>query len=95
MSTVIVAGLGDFKNKQALLLFTAMGAGVSILLFALSPWFVVSLALSALVGAALMSYDATMGTMLQLLTTDAVRGRVLGLYGLTFGFTRWEGLYRG
>ena len=95
VSTVIVAGLGDFKNKQVLLLLTAMGAGVSILLFALSPWFVVSLALSALVGAALMSYDATMGTMLQLLTTDAVRGRVLGLYGLTFGFTPLGGFIEG
>lgn len=94
-STVIVAGLGDFKNKQALLMFTAMGAGISILLFALSPWFAVSLALSALVGATLMSYDATMGTMLQLLTTDAVRGRVLGLYGLTFGFTPLGGFIEG
>ncbi len=94
-STVIVAGLGDFKNKHALLMFTAMGAGISILLFALSPWFAVSLALSALVGATLMSYDAAMGTMLQLLTTDAVRGRVLGLYGLTFGFTPLGGFIEG
>ncbi len=94
-STVIVAALGDFRNKQALLIFTAMGAGVSILLFALSPWFAVSLALSALVGATLMSYDAAMGTMLQLLTTDAVRGRVLGLYGLTFGFTPLGGFIQG
>ena len=95
VSTVIVAGLGDFKNKQALLLFTAMGAGLSILLFALSPWFAVSLALSVMVGATLMSYDAAMGTMLQLLTTDAVRGRVLGLYGLTFGFTPLGGFIQG
>ena len=95
VSTVIVAGLGDFKNKQALLIFTALGAGLSVLLFALSPWFAVSLALSALVGATLMSYDAAMGTMLQLLTTDAVRGRVLGLYGLTFGFTPLGGFIQG
>ena len=95
VSTVIVAALGDFRNKQALLIFTAMGAGLSILLFALSPWFAVSLALSALVGATLMSYDATMGTILQLLTTDAVRGRVLGLYGLTFGFTPLGGFMQG
>ncbi len=95
VSTIIVAALGDFRNKQALLIFTAMGAGLSILLFALSPWFAVSLALSALVGATLMSYDAAMGTMLQLLTTDAVRGRVLGLYGLTFGFTPLGGFIQG
>ncbi len=95
VSTVIVAALGDFRNKQALLIFTAMGAGVSILFFALSPWFAVSLALSALVGATLMAYDAAMGTMLQLLITDAVRGRVLGLYGLTFGFTQLGGFIQG
>ncbi|MSQ22192.1 MAG: MFS transporter [Dehalococcoidia bacterium] len=95
VSTVAVAGLGDFKNKGALLVAGAGLAGVAILLFALSPWYPVSLGLAAVIGATLMAYDATMGTALQLLSSDAVRGRVLGMYGLTFGFTPLGGLLSG
>jgi len=42
-----------------------------------------------------MSYDASMGSLLQLLCTDEIRGRVLGLYGLTFGFTPLGGFFMG
>ena len=51
--------------------------------------------MAGLVGGALVAYDATMGTMLQLLSTDAMRGRILGLYGLTFGFTPVGGFVGG
>jgi hypothetical protein len=95
LSTIVVAGLGDFKNKGLLLLVTAAGSGVFILLFAASPWYPASLVFVAGVSACLMAYDATMGTMLQFLSTDAVRGRILGLYGLTFGFTPVGGFLAG
>ena len=95
MSTLGVAALGDFKNKGMLLVVTAASAGVFILLFAASPWYPASLVLVAGVGASLMAYDATMGTLLQLLSTDAVRGRIMGLYGLTFGFTPVGGFLAG
>lgn len=95
VSTLVVAGLGDFKNKLGLLLFTAGAAGISVLFFGLSPWYLVSLCLSALASGALMAYDVTMGTLLQILSTDAVRGRIMGLYGLTFGFTSVGGLLVG
>ena len=95
VSTIAVAGLGDFKNKGGLLVATAATTGLSVILFGLSPWYVVSLGLVAVVGGALMSYDVTMGTLLQLLSSDAVRGRVMGLYGLTFGFTSVGGFLAG
>lgn len=95
VSTLVVAGMGDFKNKDGLLVTNAAAAGVFLLLFAISPWYLVSLGLVAVVGASLMAYDVTMGTLLQLLSSDAVRGRVLGLYGLTFGFTSVGGFLAG
>ena len=49
----------------------------------------------ALAGGALMAYDVTMGTMLQLLSHDEMRGRVMGVYGLTFGFTPVGGFLAG
>ncbi len=95
LSTIAVAGLGDFRNKSGLLVAMAACSGLILVLFAFSPWFVVSLIAVAAVGASLMAYDVTMGTMLQILATDALRGRVLGLYGLTFGFTPVGGFVAG
>ena len=95
LSTLAVAGLGDFKSKGALLTGAAFCAGVSLVLFAFSPWFAVSLVTVALAGGALMAYDVTMGTMLQLLSPNEMRGRVMGVYGLTFGFTSVGGFLAG
>ena len=95
MSTFVVASLGDFRHKGALLAVTAGASGLSLVFFALSPWFVVSLVAVTMVGGSLMAYDVTIGTVLQLMIPDAMRGRVLGLYGLTFGFTPVGGFLAG
>lgn len=95
LSTLIVASLGDFRRKGLLVTVTALGAGVFLGAFAFSPWFLVSLVTVALAGGCLMAYDVTMGTMLQLLSKDDMRGRVLGVYGLTFGFTPIGGFLAG
>ncbi|MBI4312139.1 MAG: MFS transporter [Chloroflexi bacterium] len=95
VSNLGVAALGDFKAKTKLLAGTALAAGASLVLFALSGWYGVSVVLAGVVGAALMAYDVTMNTVLQLLVTDEVRGRVMGIYGLTFGFTPIGGFLSG
>ena len=87
ISTIFVASLGDFKYKPHLLLFSAICVGVSLMIFAFTDFIILSFILSFIIGAFLMSYDASMGSLLQLLCTDEIRGRVLGLYGLTLGFT--------
>lgn len=94
-SNLGVAAVGDYQGKGKLLAGAALIAGVSLLLFALSPWFALSTLLVGMVGAALMAYDVTLVTVLHLLVTDDVRGRVMGLYGLTFGFTPIGGLIAG
>jgi MFS family permease len=94
-SNLGVAAMGDYQGKGKLLAGTALIAGVSLLLFALSPWFALSTVLVGVVGAALMAYDVTLVTILHLLVTDDVRGRVMGIYGLTFGFTPIGGLIAG
>jgi MFS family permease len=95
LATLAVASLGDFKNKGALLSVTACCAGISLVLFAFSPWFAVSLVMVALAGGFLMAYDVIMGTMLQLISRNDMRGRVMGVYGLTFGFTPVGGFFTG
>ena len=95
LSTLVVAGLGDFKSKGALLTGTSLCTGISLVLFAFSWWFPLSMVMVALVGASIMAYDVTMGTMLQLISHDDMRGRVMGVYGLTFGFTPVGGFFAG
>ena len=95
MGALTVASLGDFRWKGPLMMITAGMAGLFLLLFALSPWFAVSLVLVACVGASLMTFDATIATLLQLLSSDVMRGRIMGLYALTFGFTPLGGFLAG
>ena len=95
VSTLLVAFLGDFKYKSLLLVITAIFSGVGLVLFAFSSWFILSTILVAWVGGSLMAYDVTMGTMIQLSSKEEMRGRVLGVYGLTIGFTPVGGFFMG
>ncbi|MQG50805.1 MAG: MFS transporter [SAR202 cluster bacterium] len=95
ISTILVASLGDFKYKPHLLLVSALCVGVSLTVFAFTEFIILSFILSFIIGAFLMSYDASMGSLLQLLCTNEIRGRVLGIYGLTFGFTTLGGFFLG
>ena len=95
VTTFTVASFGDFRAKFLVLALGAVGAGMFLLLFALSPWYATSLVLAAFIGAGLAAYDTTLGTMLQLFSRNEMRGRVLGLYSLTFGFMPVGGLVSG
>ena len=95
VATVIMAALSESRSKGLLLAIAGGSAGASLFFFGLSSWYTASLFLAALVGLCLTSYDATMGAMLQLLSIDRMRGRILGLYSLTFGFTPVGGFVSG
>lgn len=93
--TIVVGGLGEVRGKWSMLATASGGAGVALLLFAVSPWFATSLVLAGAIGLALVVYDATIATLLQLVSAEALRGRILGMYGLTWGFTPLGGFIAG
>jgi predicted MFS family arabinose efflux permease len=95
VGTLGVASLGDFKRKGSLLIAVTGAAGAALVVFAFSPWYALSLALSLFMGAALTTYDVLMHALFQLMTSDAVRGRVFSLYVLTFGFSQLGGFLAG
>ncbi|MBP7693960.1 MAG: MFS transporter [Anaerolineales bacterium] len=95
LGTALLAGLGDIRRKGALLWGGTVAAGGLLIAFAYSPWYPLSLAISAALGLLLANYDALMQAVVQLLTPDAVRGRILSLYVLTFGFTSLGGYVAG
>jgi MFS family permease len=93
--TLLLASRGDIRRKGHWLWSVTIMAGGGLIAFALSPWYALSLVLSALLGGLLAAYDALIQTIVQLLAPDAVRGRILSLYTLTFGFASVGGSVAG
>jgi predicted MFS family arabinose efflux permease len=81
---LIVAALGNVRNKGriALLMLIAMGATMGG--FALSKNLVLSSVLLFLAGAALIAAFAMISSLVQLITADEMRGRVMSVYNVAF-----------
>ncbi|MGH2372081.1 MAG: MFS transporter [bacterium] len=90
-ATLAIAGRRRFADEQRVVTATAFGFGVFVALFGLSPWFPLSLVLAVVFGAFAAVYDAAMATVLLMLSSDAMRARVQGLYNSTIGFNQVSG----
>jgi MFS family permease len=71
-----VRGLGRWVS------FASLGFGVSMILFALSRWFLLSAALLVPVGFSMMLQMASSNTLIQTMAPDALRGRVMAVYSM-------------
>jgi predicted MFS family arabinose efflux permease len=81
---LIVAAMGNIRNKGrvALLMLICLGAGISG--FALSTSLALSCILLFLSGAALIGAFAMISSLVQLLTSNQMRGRVMSVYNVAF-----------
>jgi len=95
LATMLVARRVELRHLGTVVVGASIGFGAFIVLFALSPWFALSLVLIAVVGFMGTAYDTTMSTSFQVGVDDAMRGRVLGLYSATFGLSSVGGLCIG
>lgn len=95
LGTALLAGLSHIGRKGALLWGGVMTGALLLTAFAYSPWYPLSLVLSVGLGFWLAGYDALMQVMIQLLTPDAVRGRIFSLYVLSYGFASLGGYLAG
>ncbi len=86
IGAMALALLGDFKRKGSLLLVITMGYGLGLLGVALSPSFLIAIALVTLVGAMAATFDAMEWTLLQVNVPDDMRGRVIGSWVFAIGF---------
>jgi Bacterial protein of unknown function (DUF894). len=79
-----VAGKGNISNKGrfALIMLIALGAGIAG--FSLSKLLPLSYVMLALVGASMMAVFATVTSLVQLITTNEMRGRVMSVYNFAF-----------
>ena len=82
--SLIVAGLGNISYKGRLALSTLISLGVGIIGFSSSHWLPFSYAMLVLVGASMMAVFATVNSLVQLITTNEMRGRVMSVYNCAF-----------
>jgi predicted MFS family arabinose efflux permease len=84
LGSLTVAGLGNIRNKGQVALITLVFLGGAIVVFSFSRVLPVSYVMLLLVGAAMMVVFATVTSLVQLITTNEMRGRVMSVYNCAF-----------
>ena len=82
--SLTIASAGNFKRKGRVALGALACLGAGIFGFALSKSLPLSEALLILVGASMMAVFATVNSLVQLITTNEMRGRVMSVYNFAF-----------
>ena len=95
LGTMVLATLGNVRQKGLLMLTGAAGFGGLIVLFSLSRFYPLSLVLLFTMGAVNSAYMTTVNTLLQSLVPDELRGRVMGIYSLTWSLMPVGGFLAG
>lgn len=84
IGSLSIASAGNFKNKGRIALLALMVLGASIAGFALSKSVPLSGTILIVVGASMMAVFATVTSLVQLITTNEMRGRVMSVYNVAF-----------
>lgn len=82
--SLAVAGKGNMANKGRFALMMLMCLGAAISVFSLSKLLPLSYAMLVLVGGSMMAVFATVTSLVQLITTNEMRGRVMSVYNCAF-----------
>ena len=82
--SLAMAGLGNMRSKGRFALMSLICLGAGIAVFSLSTSLPVSYATLVVVGASMMAVFATMTSLVQLIITNEMRGRVMSVYNFAF-----------
>ena len=95
VSALILASIGDIKSRGRLIVVGYAGFGVFLLLFSASRWFPLSMLSLALGWGFWMTYETTIGTVIQTVVPNEMRGRVLSAQTFTWGTNGFSGFHTG
>jgi len=84
VGALTVAGLGNVRHKGriALIMLTCLGGGISGFALSASVW--LSCLMLFISGASLIAVFALVNSLVQLITTNEMRGRVMSIYNFAF-----------
>jgi MFS family permease len=91
----LVATCARYRYKGRLVLAGAAAFGLLLVGFALSAWFPLSLVLIMCMSFANQTYMTTVNVALQARLPNEFRGRVMGIFGLTYTLTPLGGTFAG
>ena len=92
---IFLAGLGDLKAKGYTFILSFLAYGSFLIVFSCSFWFYFSLLILFLLGMAEMFMKTINQTLMQLLSPDEFRGRILGIRMLDSGMKPLGGVLMG
>jgi MFS family permease len=95
VGAVIVASFGNYDKKGMLLIIATGGFGLFLALFAVSKSLYLSAVFISLAGAMATVYDVNMSTLIQTLSPENTRGRIMGLFVFTYGISPLGGFLAG
>ena len=84
LGSLTIAGAGNMKRKGFVALGSLICLGAGISAFALSSSLPFSGVVLVVVGASMMAVFATVNSLVQLITTNEMRGRVMSVYNFAF-----------
>jgi predicted MFS family arabinose efflux permease len=84
IGSLVIASAGNFKRKGLVALLGLMTLGICISVFGLSKSLRLSEVVLVVVGASMMAVFATVNSLVQLITTNEMRGRVMSVYNFAF-----------
>lgn len=83
-ATLTLAAKREVRGLGRWITYASAGFGTSMILFALSRSFYLSMALLVPVGFSMMMQMASSNTLIQTMSPDALRGRVMAVYSMMF-----------
>jgi predicted MFS family arabinose efflux permease len=84
LGSLTIAGLGNINHKGRLALTMLACLGAAIAVFSISKTLPLSMIMIAVVGFAMMGVFATVSSLVQLIVTEEMRGRVMSVYNCAF-----------
>lgn len=95
VGTLILASVGDTVRKGWIVMGSTCVICLAMLLFALNPWVVLAYPIVALGSMGTMAFFSVTGATMQGVLPDGIRGRVSGIYIMTFGMMPFGSLAAG
>ena len=81
---LILASRTGLKGLSKWVAFSCTGFGAALILFSLSHWYLVSVAMLVPVGFCMMVQMASSNTLIQAMVPDRLRGRTMAVYSMMF-----------
>ena len=95
IGTLLMARFGNYERKGLLVLIGVVGAGTSMLVLAQTSVLWQAMAVLVVQQAFIMLVMTTNNTIIQTITPDAIRGRVIGVYMMEIGMMPLGGVTAG